>query len=124
MMRVFKEPLLLQRNRGADQDDQLSIIDAPEFKKPRLDWSYSTRKKMLLLKHDPSQTTITDYYDIANQIDLLAKSKPELMNALHHANNEFKQACAKQTNFQSFFQQIIANAEKNAEKLPHARRHT
>ena len=37
-------------------------------------------------------------------IDLLAKSKPELMNALHHAKNEFKQVCAKKTHFQSFFQ--------------------
>ena len=71
---------------------------------------------MLLLRHDPSQTTITNNYDIANQIDLLVKSKPELMNALHHGNNEFKQVCSKQTNFQSFFQQIIVNAEKNAKK--------
>ena len=113
VIRVFKGPLLLQRNRGggADQDDQLSIVDATECKKLRLDWSYSTRKKMLL-RHDPSQTTITNNYDIANQIDLLVKSKPELMNALHHGHNEFKQVCFKQTNFQSFFQQIIVNAEK------------
>ena len=46
------------------------------------------------------------------------------MNALHHAKNEFKQVCAKKTHFQSFFQQIIANAEKNAEKSPHTRRHS
>ena len=64
---------------------------------------------MLLLKHDSSQTSITNYYDIANQIDLLAKSKPELMNAFPH---EVQQVCTSQTNFHSFFQQIIANAKK------------
>ena len=74
----------------------------------------------MLLQHDSSQTSITDYYDIANQIDLLAKSKPELMNVFHHASDEVKLVFTKQTNFHSFFQQIIANAEK----LPHVRRHT
>ena len=103
---------------GADCDDPDCIVTSPH-KKPKVDWSYSTRKKMQFLKHDSSQTRITDYYDIVNQVDLLRKSKPELMNAFHFAGNEH----TRQADFHSFFNKIIANAENNASKLPHLRRH-
>ena len=105
---------------GADCDDQKSnpIASSP-CKKPKIDWFYSTRKKMALLKHNPSQTRITDYYSIANKVNLLAKSKRELMNAFHHAGDQH----TRQVDFHSFFNKIIANAEKDASKLPHSRRH-
>lgn len=53
------------------------------FKKPKLDWSYATRKQMALLKYDPAQTQLTDYYKVVDQIEQLVKSEPTIMNAFH-----------------------------------------
>ena len=43
---------------------------------------------MLLLKHNPSQTRLTEYYELINHIDLLSKSTPKLLEAFNQANEE------------------------------------
>ena len=84
---------------------------------------------MSLLKHDPSQTRLTQYYDLINQIDLLTKSTPELMKAFNKANEERSKILnisslhRKPLEFQSFFQKIVCNADSNACKQPQGRRH-
>ena len=85
---------------------------------------------MLFIKYDPSQTKLTDYYELVNEIDLLSKSNPDLMKAFNNANEERKKILSispldeKSVEFKSFFKQIISNAEKNALKQPHGRRHS
>ena len=79
---------------------------------------------MSLLKHDPSQTRLTQYYDLINQIDLLTKSTPELMKAFNIANEEqsknlnISSLHRKPLEFQSFFQKIVCNADSNGCKQP------
>jgi len=82
---------------------------------------------MALLKYDPAQTHLTDYYKMAQQ---LAKSEPTIMNAFQYArahdglNIQQVNNAQLQTDPLSLFQQLLLNAEKNASKLPQARKHS
>ena len=84
---------------------------------------------MSLLKHDPSQMRLTQYYDLINQIDLLTKSTPELTKAFNKASIERSKILntsslhRKPLEFQSFFQKIVCNADNNACKQLQGRRH-
>ena len=82
---------------------------------------------MSVLKYDPSQTVITDYY---KTIEKYARSTPELMNVFSfstsltssHSSDNSKNS-GKQKDFSTFFRQIVENARKNVGKLPQSRRH-
>ena len=63
---------------------------------------------MLSLKCDPSQTKLTDYYNLVIEVDLLSRSNPELMKAFNNANEERKRILgissdSKPVEFKSFF---------------------
>lgn len=84
---------------------------------------------MSSLKYDPLQTKLTDYYELVNEIDLLSRSNPDVMKAFNNANEERRKMLGispsgDKLEFKSFFQQIISNAEKNALRHPHGRRHS
>ena len=78
-------PSYCKKLGGADEyDDNTQTIPS---KKVKIDWSYSSRKKMAALKFasHSSQKRITDYFDLVEKIDLLSKSNNELMKALNEA---------------------------------------
>ena len=87
---------------------------------------------MLSFKCDPSQTKLTEYYKLVTEVDLLSKYNRELMKAFDNANKERKRMLDimlsssdnKSVESKSFFQLIISNAERNALKHPHGRRHS
>ena len=104
-----------QKIGGADNDDPYKNLDRLS-KKLKVDWSYATRK-MSLLKYDPLQTKLTDYYELVNEVDLLSRSNPDLMKAFSNANEEQRKMLeispsGDKLEFKSFFQQIISNVEK------------
>jgi len=61
---------------GADNE----TVQTVALKKVKIDWSYSSREKMAMLKcaSDPFQGRITNYFDLVDKIDLLRISNDEL----------------------------------------------
>ena len=43
---------------------------------------------MSLLKHDPSQTVITDYYKTIDEVEKYARSTPQLMNIFSFSTDQ------------------------------------
>jgi len=71
---------------------------------------------MSILKCDPLQIKLTDYYELVHEVDLLSRSNPDLIKAFNIVNEERKRilgmSSGNKPEFKSFFQQIISNAEK------------
>ena len=44
----------------------------------KINWSRESRKKLKLLEPDPQQQTITSYFEIVNEIEMLAKQNIKL----------------------------------------------
>ena len=87
-----------------------------------IDWSCQARnrRKLELVASDSSQTRITDYHSILNDIERLTIENRTLSDLLRHVNiHEEMPSCS----LTPVLKQIISNAEKNAERLPHGRRH-
>ena len=78
---------------------------------------------MLLLKSgsDPSQTKITSFFDIVEKITKLTDAAPEY-NAIIRATEEQRRE-RRITSVSPLFNQLLLNAEHNAQKIPTQRRH-
>ena len=83
------------------------------------------------MRYDPTQTLITDYYEIIKQAEKFARSSPELANVFsfskdHLLSQSLDNASdnAKKRDFTTFFRQIVDNAKKNVGKLPQSKRHS
>lgn len=116
---------------GADPNIETCTDISIALKKPKLDWSYATRKKMSLLKFDPAQSRITDYYKTIEKVEELVTSTPELIGMFNFStgclgssqSSEISNSSSA-TKFCSFFRKIVENANKNADKtIPQVRRH-
>ena len=57
-----------------------------------MDWSYSTRKQLSILKYDPSQTLITDYHKIIDKVERYVRASPELMSMFNVSPTDSNQA--------------------------------
>ena len=70
---------------------------------------------MSLLKSgsDPSQTKITSYFDVIEKLTKLVDDNYEKLGFWKNA----------ETNFCPLLKQLLANAQKNASRLPRQRRH-
>ena len=124
-------PSYWEKIGGADSDIELCTNLHVALKKPKLDWSYSTRKKMSLLKFDPAQSKITDYYRTIEKVEELVTSTPELISMFKFStiycglnqSSEISNS-SNAMKFCSFFRKIVENANNNADKsIPQARRH-
>ena len=119
------------KNENASEQLTLENHDDSEFqfKKVKLDWSSATRKQMKKLQPDKLQPKITDFYSIIEQLDIMARTNSDLLNALNAAKDERINTLCKYTSlaqcedFGSFFKQLLSNAESNVSKLPNQRRH-
>ena len=78
-----------------------------------------------MLKHDPSQTLITDYYKIVDEVEKYIRTSPELMNMFNVSPTDSNQALcySYKKDVGTFLKKILDNAEKNAAKFPQSRRH-
>lgn len=85
-----------------------------------MDWSYSTRKTKKMLKFDPKQSHITDYFTIVKKIDDIVQNSPLLSNLIKE-NSQHTNASGFST---SLLQQLFTNAQNNVQHLPKQRRHT
>ena len=92
------------------------------------DWSRSARVKKQLLKagKDPSQTQITDYFQILDTIEKLLDKNLRLSELLQQYNSEDKSETMSNhdSSFTPVLKQLLLNAEKNIEKVPKHRRHS
>ena len=87
-----------------------------------LDYSRSGRRKRKLeeVQSDPAQTKIIDYVSIVNEIERLTIENEKLVHMLYQKESNGSPMLHSCT---PILKQIVANAEKNASKLPHGRRH-
>ena len=99
---------------------------------PTTDWSRKSRKQLSTLKiaADPAQTKITDYFDLIDQIEILASSNLEFNNILQEACKTQQQRLPKHSlvaiikGFSPLLKQLLTNANANVDKMvPQAKRH-
>ena len=78
---------------------------------------------MILLKSGsvPSQTKITSFFDFVEKITKLTDAAPEY-NAIIQATEEQRRE-RRFTSVSPLFNQLLLNAEQNAQKIPTQRRH-
>ena len=90
-----------------------------------MDWSYSTCKQLSILKYDPSQTPITDYYKIIDEVERYVRTSPKLMNMFNVSPTDSNQALhySYKKDVCTFSKKTVDNAEKNTAKFPQSRRH-
>jgi len=79
-------PPIVKKIGGADCDIETLC------KRPKVDWSYSTRKQLSILKYDPSQTLITDYHKIIDKVERYVRASPELMSMFNVSPTDSNQA--------------------------------
>ena len=66
--RIFSYPLLLSTNgRGDNLPNNVQV-----------DWSRNSRKHLSLLRFEPGQTKLTDYYTLLDDIENVMQKHPEL----------------------------------------------
>lgn len=84
------------------------------------DWSWSTRKKLLLLKSasDPAQTRITSFFNLIDSVNSILSSKPEINHLIQDSTT------GRSVSFSPLFKCLIQNAERNLEKVPQQVRHS
>ena len=70
--------------------------------------------------YDPGQTCITDYFNLLNEIEMLAKENAKLSKLLQQNDNR----SFNTGGLNPILRQILINAEKNAFIYPSQRRHT
>ena len=91
------------------------------------DWSRSARKKRKLEKAGAScsQTKITDYFEVLNNIQKLERENAKLATLLQHLrNSDYKESKDyAHSSLTPILKQILLNSQANAEKLPKQRRH-
>ena len=76
---------------------------------------------------DPRQNTITAYFSVLNEMDLLMKQNTKLSKLLQHVHekkNELTSPGIIQTNQPTLFARLMESATKNSEKFPNTRRYT
>ena len=77
-------------------------------------------RKQRKVTYDPTQTCITDYFKILDDIEILAKQNAKLSKLLQQSNNK----SLNTGGLTPILRQILINAEKNAFIYPSQRRHT
>ena len=92
-----------------------------------LDWSRYGRQKRVIedAGSDPNQSHIEDYFQTANEIDVLIHENDKLSNLLrqYEFNSTANYTQIEFNSFPNMLQHIICNAMKNAEKLPKGQRY-
>jgi len=83
---------------------------------------------MLQLKYDPNQSRITDFYNIADKVQMMINSSPRLVNIFQFsticADRSFQGENNDKATFHSFFGKFVQNAYRNVDKsIPQARRY-
>jgi len=86
-------PPIINKIVGANCD-----IEIP-YKKPKVDWSHSTCKQWSILKFDPSQTLITDYYKIIDEVERYQRTSPEVLNMFNASPTDSNQQKGYQYHF-------------------------
>ncbi len=88
-----------------------------------IDWSRAARNKKKLehIGHTDSQTHITDYYPILEDIERLTLKNKKLSFLLQQEATKEEPSKLSLT---MVLKQIVSNAERNAERLPAGRRHS
>ena len=113
--RIFSNPLLLPTNKGGK--------NLPTNVK--VDLSRGSRKQLSLLKFEPGQTKLTDYFTLLNNIENIMQKNPELHKVVENINTHkrpfFPNNC--ESGFCSFLKQFLMNAYQNVGKIPMSRRH-
>lgn len=90
-------------------------------------WSRSARAKKQLLKagKDPSQTRITDYFQILDTIEKLLDKNLRLSELLQQYSEDKTETVSNHdSSFTPVLKQLLLNAEKNIERVPKHRRHS
>ena len=87
-----------------------------------VDWSRKSRNTLKVLESGETfgQTKITHYYETIDKIDVVIK---ENYSIIEQSELKFNVEQSKQTTFQSFFKELLHNAEKNCSKILTQRRH-
>ena len=113
----------LQFNQATDKEVAVSTDVTPK-------WSREERAKRQLLKaaNDPSQSRITDYLQILNDIEKLLQTNIKLSDLIQQYSKDLEKgqsspAINLSMSLTPILKQLILNAEKNSESLPHQRRH-
>jgi len=96
--------------------------------KPTTDWSQNARKN---LKYDPDQNRITDFYSIADKVEVMISSSPRLVSVFKFSpictdcpNQDSAMNNINNSTFHSFFATLVQNAYKNVDKsVPQSRRY-
>ena len=83
---------------------------------------------MLQLKYDPNQNRITDFYNMADKVQIIINSSPRLVSAFQFsticADRSFQSENNDKATFHSFFGKLVQNAYRNVDKsIPQARRY-
>lgn len=89
--------------------------------KPHTDWSRTSRNQLALLRSgsDPCQTKITSFFTVVEKINRLTDAVPEyIIQATEEQRRE-----RHITSVSPLFNQLLMNAESNAQKFPTRRRH-
>ena len=113
---------------------ETKVLDCQEsYQTPTTEWSRKSRKQLSTLKMatDPSQTKITDYFEIIDQIEAITNSNPEFNNILQEACKIQQQRLSASHNFTAstegfspLLKQLLTNAKANVDKMvPQAKRH-
>lgn len=110
--RVFKYPLLLSRG------DNLST-------KVQVDWSRKSRKQLSLLKYEPGQTKLTDYFTLLDEIENVMEKHPKLHKIVTTIDSQRKSFLPNdhESDFCPLFKRLLVNAYQNVKKIPTSRRH-
>ena len=106
--------------QGAPPSEAIVPIEGGAHSKSVVDWSREGRRKKLLMKagSDISQTFLTQYYNIVDEIERLTHNTKILSTLRRQESDE-----SSVMSFSPVLKQIIANAEQNATALPHGKRH-
>ena len=88
------------------------------------DWSRHARlqRKLELAAKDPSQTNITDYYKIIDDIEKLMQKNKNLTTLLQQHSMDSESPFI--SSLTPVLRQIVLNAETNSQKYPKQRRHS
>ena len=90
-----------------------------------MDWSRKTRKQLSLLKYEPAQTKLTDYFTLLDEIENVMQKHPELNKVVANIDSQRRPFLPNncESNFCPLFKQLLINAYQNVDKIPTSRRH-
>ena len=91
----------------------------------QVDWSKKSRKQLSLLKFEPGQTKLTDYFTLLGEIENVMQKDPNLHKVVANIDSQIKPFLPTdcESDFCPLFKRLLINAYQNANKIPTSRRH-